>query len=235
MAGVLLGAASLLAHGEAKLYGLETGIYCAVDGAGAKGLACDVMEEVARRAGHSGTVEVLPVARAQEVLRVPGNFFITPMVKDPALEKVNHFFAKLVDDEFVFVGLQGSKLDISSVDAARHLNIGVLRASSAIPIAKARGISQFEEVAQQELNARKLASGRIDAWLSSWNGARAAARLAGIDPATLRKGAVLGTVSFYLAASIGIDKAELGKWQAAFEAMQKDGTLARILKKYDWQ
>lgn len=234
-AASMLLAVSLAAHGEAKLYGLETGIYCAADGAGAKGLACDVMAEVARRAGHSGAVEVLPVARAQEVLRVPGNFFITPMVKDPALEKVNYFFAKIVDDEFVFIGVQGGKVDISSIDSAKHLNIGVLRASSAIPIAKAHGINQFEEVAQQELNAKKLLSGRIDAWLSSWNGARAAAKLAGLDPAMLRKGAVLGTVSFYLAASIGIDKAELAKWQAAFEAMRKDGTLAGILKKYDWQ
>lgn len=223
------------AYAQTKMYGLETGIYCAKDGAGHKGLACDILAEVSKRAGNTGGIEVLPLARAAAVLSPSAPFMVAPMAPDGIAEKTYDFFAKFADDEYVFVGAKGSTVDISTLEKAKEVKIGILRGTSSEKIANAKGITKFEATNQNSQNASKLMAGNIDAWLSTWNGARAAALAAGEDPAKLRKGAVLASVSMYLAASPGVDKAVVAKWKDAFDAMKKDGTLDKILKKYDWQ
>ena len=223
------------ASAQTKMYGLDTGIYCSKDGAGYKGLACDIMAEVSKRSGNTGGIEILPLARAAEVLAPATPFMVAPMAADGKNEKIYDFFAKFAEDEYVFVGAAGSAVDISTLEKAKEVRIGVLRGTSSEKIANAKGITKFEPTNQNSQNANKLLAGNIDAWLSTWNGARSAAKAAGEDPAKLRKGAVLASVSMYLAASPGTDKAIVAKWKDAFESMKKDGTLDKILKKYDWQ
>lgn len=220
---------------QTKMYGTETGIYCSSDGAGTKGIACDVMAEVANRVGNTGSINLLPLARAAAVLLPTDKFFVTPVAPDGKIEKVYDLFAKIVEDQYVLVGVKESKADLSTLEAAKDTTIGVLRGIPVINVAKAKGLTKFEENSLQEQSAKMLLAGRIDAWLSTWNGALEATKAAGGDPGRLRRGVVLAPVALYLAASPAVDKAEVAKWKAAFESMKNDGSLAKILKKYDWQ
>jgi polar amino acid transport system substrate-binding protein len=114
------------------------------------------------------------------------------------------------------------------------------RAAPELQLAGARlaaehGLLRPSLVVHDDLNARKLQARRIDAWLSSWNSIMAAQRNAGLPLDALRRGAVVSRVKIYLASSTDVQAERMKPWHAAFEAMLKDGSYRRLLKKYNFE
>lgn len=199
------------------------------------GLATDLVREMAKRAGHSGKMELVPFGRALKQAETEPDTLIFIIGRNAAREPLYQWVVNLVDEEFVIAASSASQVDISSFEAAAKLRTGVMRASVGANIAKGRGLLNIDETTAEETNAKKLAMGRLDAWVASWNTMLHAQRLAGLNPKELRRGAVALKVGLYLAASKSLDKAEADKWRAAYEAIKKDGTYARILQQYQYE
>lgn len=70
-------------------------------------------------------------------------------------------------------------------------------------------------------------------WIATPRVLRAAQAAIGPALANPRIGEQIGKAALYLASSREFDPREGEKWKAAFESMQKDGSHARIMKKYD--
>ncbi|MNH41863.1 hypothetical protein D3C79_1034410 [compost metagenome] len=69
----------------------------------------------------------------------------------------------------------------------------------------------------------------------AWNTARYNQQRAGLPLADLVRGDTLQESALYLAASPRFPAAEALRWRKAIEEMREDGSLARILRQYDYQ
>ncbi|MEH6461866.1 substrate-binding periplasmic protein [Chitinimonas sp. JJ19] len=228
-----LSLALLPAWGEARIVAGEVPPFVYMEKGAVKGVAADLVREMAKRVGHSGKIDVQPFTRMLETGKTEANVLLIPLGRNAAREASYQWVTGLVDEEFVLIGHATSKVDVSSFNPA--LTVGVMRDSVGAGIAKSKGFTKIEDVVKEDMNAQKLANGRIDAWLAAWNSALQGQRAAGLDAKQLKRGAVASRVSIYLGASLKFDKAEAETWKAALEAMKKDGSFDRIVKSYGYE
>ncbi len=218
---------------EARLIAGATTFYCeAAEGGGVTGLACELVLELARRAGHSGAVDLYPFARALAVTAAASHTLLVPVGRTPARESRYRWIVPLLEDDFLVVTKRASTLDISSFEALRDVSVGMVRDGVGAQLSAAHGLRHVNIVTDDLTNAKKLEAGRIDAWFSSWNGICAAQRAAGLSVDGLRRGVVGSHVQVYLVGSLDTAPAVVARWRAAFETMRADGSYAAILRKY---
>jgi polar amino acid transport system substrate-binding protein len=195
-----------------------------------QGLVQEVVVEMARRVGHSGSIEYMPWARAQQIAMTEPNVGILSLTRSPEREDKYRWLAKVVTDDLVLVGGQG--VDASSLDKVHDRPTGVLLRSGAEALLREKGFTRIEPAPEEWLNAKKMKERRIDAWLAPRLMVIYAMQEVQGDLATLNIGEIVRASDIYLAASKSLPDAEAAKWEAAFAAMQADGTYQRILQKY---
>jgi polar amino acid transport system substrate-binding protein len=195
-----------------------------------QGLVQEVVVEMARRVGHSGSIEYMPWARAQQIAMTEPNVGILSLTRSPEREDKYRWLAKVVSDDLVLVGGQG--VDASSLDKVKDRPTGVLLRSGAEALLREKGFTRIEPVPEEWLNARKMKERRIDAWLAPRLMVIYATQEVQGDLATLNIGEIVRASDIYLAASKSLPETEAARWEAAFAAMQADGTYQRILQKY---
>jgi len=195
-----------------------------------QGLVQEVVAEMARRVGHSGTIEYMPWARAQQIAMTEPNVGILSLTRSPEREDKYRWLAKIVTDDLVLVG--GPGVDVSSVDKVKNRPTGVLLRSGAEALLRERGFARIEPAPEEWLNAKKLKERRIDAWLAPRLMVIYAMQEVQGDLATINIGEIVRASEIYLAASKGLPDAEARRWETAFEAMKADGSYDRIVQKY---
>lgn len=223
---------------ELRLVGAATSFYCfqAPGNAGhVAGLACDLVSEMARRVGHPGGISLYPLARALTVAAQSRGVLVAPVARVAARENLFGWQVQIFEDDVVVVTRAGSGVDISSLEALRTLSIGVVRSGVGALLCEQFDLRNVSPVANDDTNARKLATGRIDAWISTWNGILAAQRDVGESELALRRGMVVSRVQAYMASSPDVAPEQMEDWRRAMAAMVRDGTYASILRKYRFQ
>jgi polar amino acid transport system substrate-binding protein len=195
------------------------------------GLLYDMLTELNQRTGNAATIIPVPLRRAQMLAATePGA--VATLARFPEIEHAYRWLCKLADDKVLLIGRSGDQTDISSAEAARNLRVGVLLGGPGEALARRLGFTRIEAVSTSQNNARKLAAGRIDAWLTTGHIARFEQLRSGGRLDAIRSGAVLKTAEQYLAAPLTIDARSAGRWQAACAAMQQDGSSERIARRY---
>ncbi len=195
-----------------------------------QGLVQEVVEEMARRIGHSGSIEYMPWARAQQIAMSEPNVGILSLTRSPEREDKYRWLAKIVTDDLVLVGGQG--VDVSSLDKAKSRPTGVLLRSGAEALLREKGFTRVEPAPEEWLNAKKLKERRIDAWLAPRLMVIYATQEVQGDLGTLYFGEIVRASDIYLAASKSLPDAEAAKWGKALESMKVDGSYDRIVQKY---
>ena len=195
-----------------------------------QGLVQEVVAEMARRVGHSGSIEYMPWARAQQIAMTEPNIGILSLTRTPEREDKYRWLVKVVSDDLVLVGGQG--VDASSLDKVKNRPTGVLLRSGAEALLREKGFTRIEPAPEEWLNAKKMKERRLDAWLAPRLMVIYATQEVQGDLAILNIGEIVRPSEIYLAASKALPDAEAAKWEAAFAAMQADGTYERILQKY---
>ncbi|MES2264965.1 MAG: transporter substrate-binding domain-containing protein [Pseudomonadota bacterium] len=225
--------------GALRLIGGETAFYCFSasnpNEGGSAGMACEIVKEMARRVGYTGTFETYPLARALVMAANSPGILLAPVGRVAARENLYSWQVAIFEDDFVAVTRRDAAIDITSIEALRELNIGVVRDGAAAHLAKEKDLSHLSLVANDDTNAKKLHAGRIDAWISTWNGIRAAQRAGGFGIDSLRRGVVLARVKAYLVSSRDLPPAVVAPWKAAFDEMVRDGSYEAILRKYQFE
>lgn len=195
------------------------------------GIVADVFREMAKRAGHSGRIELTAWNRAQQMVRNPQDGtprFIIPLTRTPEREKLYQWVAPLLSDDALIVTLKGARPAITSRKQLAGIHVGALLGSPLEALLRSDGLGIVDAGADEETNARKLGSGHIGAWFVARMVAPDVFKSQGFDPARLDYGVVLRRNDLYLAASPGMPAAEIKKWKQAFSAIKKDGTWKKI-------
>jgi len=232
----LTACAALLAGGcaraETALYVGNIAPYSYPPEHGERGVLFDLLHEMALRAGHSGRVQVVPLRRELEILRI-NTEALGVLTRVPDREAHYRWLMPLLREQTLVIARAGSRLDISTLDAARRLRVGVLLGGPAESAARRFGFTHIEATTSVANNVRKLAAGRLDA-LVVLRGVAAAEAEAASDTAAWREGVVLESSEIYMAGNPGFAAGQAQLWQAAFKTMQRDGSYQRIVGHYHY-
>jgi polar amino acid transport system substrate-binding protein len=193
------------------------------------GISIEIVREAALRLGRGTTIEFLPFRRALKTLQHRGDALQPALYRLPKREPSYRWIAKTHDVVDVFLTLDRR---IDSLEEARSLKlIGVETDASMDVFLTSQGFTNLERVDRPEVNAQKLAAGRIDAWaltrsLAFWTWRRAGHAGAPVAGAPIRSAPV------YVVAGLGFPEDLVAAYSDAIEAMRSDGTIAAILQRY---
>ncbi len=194
------------------------------------GVVYDVVREMARRTGHSGAIEFLPWTRAQEIARRGPDVGILSITRTPEREPHYSWIARILTDDLVLVG--GAGVDVSDLAKVKDRPIGVLRSSGAEQFLRENGFTRIEPAREEWINAQKMKDRLIDAWLAPRLMVLYGYREVGGNITTLNIGQIVRRSEIYFAASKDVPDTETRRWRKALEAMQADGSYARIVARY---
>lgn len=200
---------------------------------GETGIAVDILKAAAAKAGLKVKFSFLPWARAQDQASRGKDMLILPLSRTPAREALFTWIAPLesLRNEYVLVALD-PKVDISTLETARDLSVGVQLGTPAEGLLKGKGFTKIDAVASDEANVMKLAAGRIQAWCVPYLSAAYDLKLAGMDSSKLRYGVVLDRPVIWLAGSLDIKPALVESFRAALGDYLRTSSLEPILSKY---
>ncbi|MCX7205685.1 MAG: transporter substrate-binding domain-containing protein [Proteobacteria bacterium] len=207
----------------------------ATSSAGGSGLAVEILQEAAKRLNESSAVSVMPFARAMAVTMQGTDIFVTPLGRVASREEKYQWVAPLMDEVFVLISHKKFQARPLSREQVDRLIIGVMRNSVGEGLAAEFASATIDAVPMEATNAKKLAAGRIGAWVASWNTALYAQREAGLAAEDLVRGEVLMRTSLYVAASLKMPQQEVQRWRKMLEKMRKDGSIEAIEKKYRYE
>ena len=196
------------------------------------GFMREIVSEIARRTGTE-----VPIVygkswpQSQEEAKTRPDTLIFPLARTAAREPHYQWVQKVLDMDVAFATAPG-KPKVETDAAARALkSIGVRDGSPMVKDLQGRGYTNLVIVKSSTENATALSEGKIDAWYApapevafNW----VELKLPGAPVFGLK----LDTAPLYIAASKNTPGVDLGRWQAAYATMEKDGTVARILKAY---
>lgn len=225
-------ASSFTQAAELKLFSIDFPPYTYQTPNGGAGVMYEVVQELAKRVGQTTQVEFMPWARARLETEKISNGGVFPLARTTEREKNYSWVAHILDDPYVFFAMKSSKVNISSIAAAKKIRVGTLKGSVAELELKKLGFSQTESVAHDVQNVKKLKQGRIDVWVAPLSSKNQYKEKADLSADELKTGAELLILHEYLGASKSLDAQTLQKWQKAFTSMKEDGSYAAIMKKY---
>lgn len=199
------------------------------DGAPA-GVAYEMVTELAKDLPVTLEPVVAPLVRAFREVELKGRALIIPPARLPSREHLLRWVAPLIPVRLMLFAREGSDHDISTVARAKHLEIGILSAPGLEETYRSAGFQRVKRLASNEAAIRMLMHHRLPAVLTADCSVYVALKEAGIPRSQIREGAVLSTVTLWLAASKDFPEPELRLWQTAAE--QRRPQLDRILAQY---
>ena len=197
------------------------------------GLHVEVVEQVLRRAGTPVKVGFYPWARAIALTKHTPHTAILPLTRTPEREVHFTWLMKLDTQHFVFINRHGDT-PVTSLEQARKLRIVVLRGSPNLAQLLNRQFSeaQIAQATKVEDMLRMLERGAVDALYGGNVINMEKIRASGRNPAGFQIGMLVESADMWLAGGQGFSDSEQAAWRQAYDAMAKDGSLARLYRSY---
>ncbi|WP_426165235.1 substrate-binding periplasmic protein [Pseudoduganella sp. R-31] len=193
------------------------------------------IREMLARSGYAYTIDVLPWKRAFTMAQRDPYTCVYSTSRTPEREKQFKWVGPTDEAEWVLMGRAGRKYDVHSLDDARKLRIGTYHGDARDEFLRARGF-EVDGAPDNASNPKKLMLDRIDLWAVGVRNNDLSALAQFAAPEALVPVLTFHHVKVYLACNPSVPDAMIGRMNAALDAMRKDGTFARLEKKYDqWQ
>jgi len=194
------------------------------------GFSVEVIQELGRRVTGDTKIEILPVARLQEVATTTPNV-LTVVTLTEWRRPLYTWIAEEASDRLVVATPRGKR--VVSLDALpKDVELGVLISSTMEKMAREKGFTNVSAVKAEASNLAKLQEGRIGAWLSYASLIQYEAAKAGVAADTFEYSDPVDVVHLYLVTSKDTPEAVYAPYRDAFAAMRKDGGYDAILAKY---
>lgn len=203
--------------------------YRGADGA-LTGPAFEMVSEIARELPCQLQPQLSPMVRAFKDLADGGPALLIPPARLPSREALLRWVAPLIPVRLMLFARSDSGHDISTLQAARELELGILSAPGLEESYRAAGFTRLKRVASNEAALRMLMSDRFPALLSADRSVYAALSAAGYARSHVREGAVLSHTALWLAASLSFPDEALRRWQLA--AQRRRPQLEKILNRH---
>ena len=198
------------------------------------GPSVETVKAIQKKVGSLEPIQVYPWSRAYKMALEEKNVILFGMT-----------YSKVRHDKFKWVGPLATKRDIlvakkasgitirTAEDAKKVKQIGTLRDDTRGRLLESYGFTNLEPVSDEQLNAKKLALGRIDLWAYKIPGLRTVCDLAGVDYTQFEEVYHLREIDLMIAFSKKTSDAIVKKWQDAFDELVTDGTILQIRENWN--
>ena len=198
------------------------------------GPSVEIVKEIQRRVGSQEPIQVYPWARAYKMALEEKNVILFGMTHTKVRQDKFKWVGPLAKKRDILVAKKGLGIKISSLEDAKKVKrIGTLRDDTRERLLKSHGFTNLEPVSDEQLNAKKLALGRIDLWTYKIPGLRTVCDLAGVDYTEFEEVYHLREINLMIAFSKKTSDSIVEKWRNAFNQMSADGTILQIRKKWN--
>ena len=198
------------------------------------GPSVEIVQEIQKRVNSDVPIQVYPWARAYKRVLEEENVILFGMTFTQDRKPKFKWVGPLASKRDILVARKDAGLRINSLEDARKVKrIGTLRDDTREILLKRHGFSNLESVSDEQLNAKKLALGRIDLWAYKIPGLRTVCDLAGVDHTQFVEVMHLRDTKLMIAFSKKTSDAIVRQWQAAFDEISADGTILQIQKKWN--
>ena len=198
------------------------------------GPSVEIVEEIKKRVKTKEPIQVYPWARAYKRALAEKNVILFGMTYTEARKDKFKWVGPLATKRDILVAKKSSQIRIRSLEDAKNVKrIGTLRDDTRERLLKSKGFTNLESVSDEQLNAKKLALGRIDLWAYKIPGMRTVCDLAGVDYTAFEEVYHLREIDLMIAFSLKTSDSIVRQWKDAFDQMRRDGTIATIQKKWN--
>ena len=198
------------------------------------GPSVEIVREIQRRVGSEEQIQVYPWARAYKMALEDENVILFGMTYTKVRHDKFKWVGPLATKRDILVARKSSDIKIKDLEDAKKVKrIGTLRDDTRGRLLQSQGFTNLEPVSDEQLNAKKLALGRIDLWAYKTPGLRTVCDLAGVDHTTFEEVYHLREIDLMIAFSKKTSDSIVQKWKTAFDEMVSDGTIKKIKKKWN--
>ncbi|MGW8394652.1 substrate-binding periplasmic protein [Pseudoduganella sp. HUAS MS19] len=199
------------------------------------GRESEKIREMLARTGYAYTIDVLPWKRAFSMAQRDPYTCVYSTSRTPEREKQFKWVGPTDEAEWVLMGRAGRHYRVHSLDDARKLRIGTYLGDARDEFLRARGF-EVDGAQVDASNPKKLLLDRIDLWAVGVRNNDLSALAQFSVPQQIVPVLTFHHVKVYLACNPSVPDAMVERMNAALDAMRKDGTFARLEKKYgQWQ
>lgn len=205
-----------------------------VDNGALVGPSVEIVQEIQRRVRSDEPIQVYPWARAYKMALEDENVILFGMTYTKVREDKFKWVGPLATKRDILVAKKGSGIKIKDLEDAKKVKrIGTLRDDTRGRLLQRHGFTNLEPVSDEQLNAKKLALGRIELWAYKIPGLRTVCDLAEVDYTAFEEVYHLREIDLMIAFSKKTSDSIVQKWRNAFNEMSADGTIKQIQKKWN--
>ena len=198
------------------------------------GPSVEIVKEIQKRVGSVEPIQVYPWSRAYKMALEEKNVVLFGMTYTKVRQDKFKWVGPLATKRDILVAKKGSGITIRSMEDARNVDrIGILLDDTRGRLLASHGFTNLEPVSDEQLNAKKLALGRLDLWAYKIPGLRTVCELAGVDHNQFEEVYHLREIDLMIAFSKKTSDTVVDGWRKAFAHMAADGTILKIKKEWN--
>ncbi len=198
---------------------------------GVTGRETDKVREMMARTGTAYTVALLPWKRAFLMARQQPATCVYSTSRTEEREKLFKWIGPTDEADWVLWGRADHEFPLKTLEDARHLRIGTYIGDARDEYLRSRGF-HVEPVSNDLANPQKLLLKRIDLWaVGMRNGSPGPGQYDWADKVVPLL--VFNRVKVYLACNLSVPDELVAQLNAALAEMRRDGTVARLERKYE--
>ena len=192
------------------------------------GSATQAIHELFKRANMDYTISLYPWVRAYKMAQTEADTCVFSTTRTEEREKSFVWVGPVALNSWVLFALADSSIKLETLEDAKKYTIGGYRGDALTLFLKEQKFS-IDEAYYDAQNPKKLSGGRIDLWATGiQTGPFFAEQMKiGIKPVLRIK-----KTELYLACNPAVAPETIARLNAALQSMVKDGTTAKIFKKY---
>jgi len=202
-----------------------------LEGGKVTGATTDKVRELMTRSGIGYTIDLLPWQRAFTLALRRRDGCVYSTTRTPQREHLFKWVGPINEVTWVLKGRADRHFQLRTLEDAKPYRIGTYYGDARDQFLRERGFT-VDPAPDEVLNPRKLMVGRIDLWATSQRRGDNLAEQNGWD------GQIVTVLTFnrqqaYLACNRQVPDALISKMNLAVAAMNRDGTMRRLERKYD--
>jgi polar amino acid transport system substrate-binding protein len=197
---------------------------------GVTGRETDKVREMMARTGTDYSIELLPWKRAYIMAQHQSQTCVYSTSRTPEREALFKWVGPTDEAEWQFWGLADHEFPLKTIEDARKLRIGTYVGDARDEYLRARGFN-VDAVSNDAVNPQKLLLNRIDLWAVAMRSGPLPRQFGW--PEKVVPLLVFNHVKVYLACNPSVPDELIDKLNAALNDMRRDGTMARLERKYD--
>jgi len=197
------------------------------------GMSVEIVTELQKRLGSHDPIQLVPWARGYDaVQKLPGTMLFS-MSRTAERDPLFHWIGPVLETSYAFYARADSRIVLKDLEEARKLKrIGVYNYDVRETFLTRAGFTNLDRAANNIQNFKKLMAGRVDIYASSPISIEDEAKSAGYHASDVKHVLTFMQVQLYIVLSKGTPEGVVKAWSEAFSSQRKDGTFARLHRKY---